>query len=401
MSITTSIFTRAEGAETLVSPEKPKIKIASFIGVTIGGDIGQYQETLSYSRNETRKLYLDEIINAALKLSNDQYNPADALWPLQQIQEIADGKREYNKFRDSLNIALSIGEFFKSEIEKLHQVNGITSSERKIEFINNLNNDKAQYDHFVVIHFAPTGRGLFKMTGVLGAINNSGIERSFEGNGQLVDCISQVAAGIFYSVMNNEFPNWVNPNPNLTWIAGPKNANQLSFKEAKLYCLGQSARLPLASEFLLAQQGGAFRNGGVERILNGEIYFVGDLMRQAGVNYYVTTKATAFGIQTDVQAVVGQTGYVWCVKGTMNQTDTYIQKIYSLRRILDPKGMNILYFPESVEAKNLLSLKAIESLLINSNAFGAELDETLSTLDLMTNEEALKILKANNNWPLK
>jgi hypothetical protein len=139
-----------------------KIKIASYIGVEIGGDIAQYEETLAYSRNQTRKMYMDEVIDAAVKMSGGIFDPTDMLGPLQKLQDSADGKRDINKEIDSAKIGLSVGEFFKSEIEKLHRVNGITNAERKIEFANAfpvinghmVYNSKAQYDHYIFIHMA-------------------------------------------------------------------------------------------------------------------------------------------------------------------------------------------------------------------------------------------------------
>ncbi|MBC7540142.1 MAG: hypothetical protein H7281_15060 [Bacteriovorax sp.] len=378
-----------------------KIKIASYIGVEIGADIGQYEETLAYSRNQTRKMYMDEIVDAAVKLSGGNFNPTGMLGPLQKIQEAADGKRDINKAIDSVGIGFSVGEFFKSEIEKLHRTNGITNSERKIEFVNMfpvingrmMYNSKVQYDHYVFIQLAHIGGGQFKMTGTLGSINENGTERSFEGNGYLVNALAQVAEGIFRSVMEIDRPAWKNPNPVLTWIPGPADISSLDSREARTYCTGQGARLPLADELILAHHGTAYRNGGIDRFRIGENYFVGDQMRQAGVPYIVIFQNDGENGKATVQAVAGQNGKVWCVKGGMNERNTLIQNLYSIRRKLDSKGVSIRFFPENVLSKNLPSIKAVESLLINLNAAEAGLDESLKQEDLLSTDEAISVLK--------
>lgn len=376
--------------------EARKIVINSFIGVEIGADIAQYEETLSLSRNQTRKMYMDEIIDAAYKLSGGLFDPTAMLEPLQKIQEAADRKRDNNKEIDSVKIAFSVSEFFKTEMETLHRRNGITASERRISFanmfpvINNrvMYNPKAQYDHYVFIQMAHIGGGQFRMSGTLGSINN-GLERSFEGSGYLENALAQVTEKIFRSIMEIERPAWINPNPALTWIPGPASISNLDAREARAYCLGQEARLPLADELISAHQGTAYRAGGIDRFIIGENYFVADQMRQAGVPYIVLISNDGEKAKPIVMAVSGQSGRVWCVRGAISEKNATVQTLYSIRRKLDPKGMSLKYFPQSVPSQNLAALKAIESLLIHLNAPGAELGVSLSQSDLMDVDSAI------------
>lgn len=376
-----------------------KIKIASYIGVEIGGDIAQYEETLALSRNQTRKMYMNEVVDAALKLSGGMFDPTAMLAPLQKIQDAADSKRDINKAIDSVGIGFSVGEFFKSAIEKLHAVNGITNAERKISFANMfpmingrmMYNPNVQYDHYVFVQMAHVGGGQFRMSATLGSIND-GAERTYEGEGFLENALQQVAEGIFRSVMATDRPAWKNPNPTLTWVPGPANLQSLDPREARSYCSAQGARLPLADELILASHGTAYRKGGIDRLIIGENYFVADQMRQIGTPYVVIFQNEGINGRANVQAVAGQLGKVWCVIGDVSERNELIQKLYSIRRKLDTKGMNIRFFPENVPAKNLAALKAIESLLINLNAPGAELDISLKQEDLMSSLEALEIL---------
>lgn len=378
-----------------------KIKIASYISVEIGGDIAQYEDTLALSRNQTRRMYMDEVVDAAVKLSGGNFNPASMLGPLQKIQEAADTKREINKVIDSVKIGLSVGEFFKSAIEKLHRVNGITNAERRISFANifpMINgrmtyNSKVQFDHYVFVQMAHVGGGQFRISATLGSISD-GAERTYEGEGFLENALMQASEGIFRSVMATERPAWKNPNPTLTWIPGPADFSSLDPREARIYCSGQGARLPFADELILASHGTVYRKGGIDRLVIGENYFVADQMRQMGVPYVVIFQNEGRNGRANVQAVVGQLGRVWCVKGDVSEKNELIQKLYSTRRKLDSKGMSIRFFPQSVSVKKLSALKAIESLLINLNAPGAELNVSLKQEDLMATDEALEVLRA-------
>jgi hypothetical protein len=379
-----------------------KIRISSFVGVEIGGDIRQYEETLSMSRNQTRKMYIDEVVDAAVKLSGGNFNPASMLAPMQKIQEAADNKRDINKSFDSVRIAFSVGEFFKSSMENLHRINGITNAERKIEFVNIfpvingqvVYNDKTKFDHYIFIQMAHIGSGQFRMSATLGSFSTDATERTYEGSGFLENALYQVAEGIFRSVMQTEATPWNNPNRVLTWIPGPANISSLDAREARLFCSGQEARLPLADELILAHHGTAYRNGGIDRFQIGENYFVADQMRQAGVNYIVMFLNDGRNGNSKIQAVSGQTGRVWCVKGAISERNKLVQDLYSSLRKIEPKGVNVRFFPENISAKNLVSVKAIESLLIHLNAAGAELDVSLKQSDLLSVDEALGELRA-------
>lgn len=381
--------------------DNTKIKIASFIGVEIGGDIAQYEETLSLSRNQTRKMYMDEVVDAAVKLSGGIFDPSFMLAPLQRIQDAADSKRDINKAIDSIGIGFSVGEFFKTAIEKLYTENGITNAERKITFANMfpmingrmMYNSSAQYDHYVFVQMAHVGGGQFRISATLGSLND-GSERTYEGEGYLEKALYQAAEGLFRSVMTSDRPAWKNPNPTLTWVPGPTNLSSLDPREARSFCSAQGARLPLADELILASHGTAYRKGGIDRLDIGENYFVADQMRQMGVPYVVIFNNEGTSGRATVQAVAGHLGKVWCVIGNVSERNTLIQNLYSFRRKIDPKGTDIRFFPENVSEKNLKTLKAIESLLINLNAPGAELDGSLKQEDLMSASEALEVLSA-------
>lgn len=380
-----------------------KVTISSYVGVDLGGDIGQYQETMGNHRNATRKMYMDEVVEAAMKLSQGMFDPTSMLGPLMELQDKADKKRDINKQIDSVGIGFSAGEVFKTEIEKMYKKNGITKSERRIEFVNQfpkingrmMYNAKVQFDHYIYLHITHIGHGTFKVAGTLGSIApaTNGIERSFEGTGSLLQALAQAAEEIFAAVMENDRPAWNNPNPTLTWIPGPKGLDSMDEQEAKAFCMGQNARLPLAEELILAHHGTNYRQGGINRFRIGEVYHTGDQRRQAGVPIGVIFQNDGSNGSVLVQPLAGHKGKVWCVKGTISDRNMLIKKLFQIRRKADPKGISIRFFPENLKPANLEVVKAVESLLINLGVSDARLDSTISQKDFMGAEEALEVLE--------
>lgn len=89
-----------------------KVTISSYVGVDLGGDIGQCEKTMACSRNQTRKMYMDEVVEAAIMLSQGMFHPGPMLGPLQRLQENADLRRDINKEIDAIGIGFSTGELF-------------------------------------------------------------------------------------------------------------------------------------------------------------------------------------------------------------------------------------------------------------------------------------------------
>jgi hypothetical protein len=384
----------------LAAPEK--IKISSYVDADLGGDIGQYEETMSLSRNQTRKMYMDEVVNAALKLSQGLFNPGPMIEPLMKVQENADKKRDINKEIDSIGIGFSMGEFLRSEIEKIYKRNGLQRSERKIEFVNpfpNINgrpayNPNAIFDHYIYLHIAHLGRGVFRISGTLGSIadSTSGIERSFSGDGKLVDALAQVAEEIFRAAHEDERPAWKNPNPQLTWIPGPADLRGLDEQEAKAYCINQGARLPLAEELIMAHHGTNYRSGGINRFKLGEAYHVDDQRRQLGGTFVVTFQNYNDG-RAVIQPTIGTLGKVWCVKGEMSDRNKLIKKLFSIRRKHDPKGNNVVFFSQRIKPAKLPLIFAVESLLTAFGVMDAGVGNSISLEDYMSPSEAVEILE--------
>ena len=121
-----------------------EMTISGFIPVEMDGDIGQYVDTVSKSRDETRAAYMKEVVDAAMELSQGQFDPTDMIKPLMELQEKADTKRDEHVAIDSANIGLAVSAFFSAQLEQFNADNGISNLERKFELVNvfNIQNDQ-------------------------------------------------------------------------------------------------------------------------------------------------------------------------------------------------------------------------------------------------------------------
>jgi hypothetical protein len=376
-----------------------KVRIASFVDVVIAGDVGQYQETVSLHRNETRQMYMNEVVEAAMTLSQGMFDPGSYLQPLMLLQESADKKREQNLKIDEVGIGVSAGELLKAEIEALYEQNQISKSERNIEFITVFDGEgekfkakpKAGYSHYVTLSLVHVGRGYFSVNATVHENKNKGVEQSFNGVGPIEFALKQAAEKIFRSFHEDERPAWENPNPQLTWIQGPSANPMVDEQQAAMYCAGQSARLPYAEELIQAQYATNYRSGGLAGAKAGHLYHVKDIHRQFGTKIVVQVIEDG-GARVDVVATNGRRGHVWCVKGSPGERIQTISQLYALRRSLDQNGMNVKFFPERVNPTALPLIKAVESLLIAVAAPGAKADVSLNPRDLMEPQAAIALL---------
>jgi|GEM_PF-3855361 len=364
------------------------IKISSFIGVELAGDVGQYQQTVAKNRDQTRKAYLNELVEAVLKISQGSYYPELFLDTLSDVQRLANGKRDNDLRIDEVGIGVSAGEIFKLEFEKNYQEKGVNLSERKVEFVRelpSLSSDRKisaiPFNHYVQLTVIHVGQGEFKVSGTLGKISSKGegIERSFTGEGSLVEALTLSARSMFLAIHQIEYPRWETPLSNLTWIKAPQKA--VTTSEAQLFCRGQKARLPYAEELILAEQGAGLREGSIESFKKFDSYHVADLrFQKTNLSLYVGDELKLIG--TSVSAKV------WCVRGDISPRQVLINKLFSYRRVFDPKGYSSLFFKDLIVRENLRKVLAIESVLIDLNAFDMSFNSQISSLDYIEPAES-------------
>ena len=186
--------------------------------------------------------------------------------------------------------------------------------------------------------------------------------RSFSAQGPVGDVGGLLAGKVVDFLQGVEYPNWENPQPQLTWIAPAFPQTKVSAQLAARYCEGQKARLSYTAELLQAALGGNYRKGGIGPLIGNSEYIVADQNRYDGQYYYTTSETAQAQTGGPVHTAAGHgtvTGYYWCVRGTPSRDTLFDQAIYRLIR-------------QNQQAMRRDVVVALEYVLIKRNEFGSE-----------------------------
>ncbi len=186
--------------------------------------------------------------------------------------------------------------------------------------------------------------------------------RSFAVEGPIGEVGGALAAQVVDFLQGVEYPNWENPQPQLTWIAPAFPQTRVRAELAARYCEGQRARLPFAVELLQAAMAGNYRGGGIGPLFSNSTYIVADRNRYDEQYYYSTREdaQTQTGGPLYTSAGHGSvTGYYWCVRGKPSKDTLFDQAIYRLIR-------------QNQQQKRPKVVSALEYVLAKRNDLGAE-----------------------------
>ena len=204
--------------------------------------------------------------------------------------------------------------------------------------------------------------------------------KSFSADGPIAEVGGLLAAKVVDFLQGVEYPNWENPDPQLTWIAPAFPQTKVSAQLAARYCEGQKARLPYTAELLQAAMGGNYRKGGIGPLLTDSTYVVADRNRYDAQYYYTTgeTAQTQTGGPVHTSAGHGAIiGYYWCVRGEPSKNILFDQAIYRLIR-------------QSQQQKRQGVVGALEYVLAKRNDLG--LDPLRSGSGTISHEESFQSL---------
>jgi hypothetical protein len=179
--------------------------------------------------------------------------------------------------------------------------------------------------------------------------------RSFAADGALGEVGGLLAVKVMDFLQGEEYPNWQNPQPQLTWIAPAFPQTKVSPQLAVRYCEGQKARLPYAAELLQASMAGSYRKGGVGPLFDNSTYIVADRNRYDEQYYYSTGEGAQTQTGGPLHTSAGHgpvTGYYWCVRGAPSKDTLFDQALYRLiRQIQQQKRPKVVFALEYVLAK--------------------------------------------------
>ncbi|MSQ60319.1 MAG: hypothetical protein EXR36_11935 [Betaproteobacteria bacterium] len=179
--------------------------------------------------------------------------------------------------------------------------------------------------------------------------------KSFSAQGPIDEVGWLLANKVMDFLQGMVYPNWENPQPQLTWIAPSFPQTKVRAQLAVRYCEGQKARLPYAVELLQASMAGNYREGGIGPLISNATYIVADRNRYDEQYYYSTFEnaQTQTGGPLHTSAGHGSvTGYYWCVRGEPSKETLFDQALYRiLRQNQQQKRKEVVFALEYVLAR--------------------------------------------------
>jgi hypothetical protein len=396
-----------------------------------GGDIGQFETTMSQDRDSVRKMFWNDLMSEIQKLAKAGAVVEKMIEPMANILLKFDQVHDIHKAKDIINIDFSLENQFKAALDKLYQVNDIRDSQRKLQISQGTNGDllaayirkisvetplgisisqqeinvkKAlemyeQIDYISYGTFSSLGKGNFQLTfHIVG--NKNGITRNFISRGKLVVAVDQLAREVFDFFQANVYEEWKSPYEKLTWLPMPKNEerqrqinetndwNLYSFNEAKSYCQARGYRLPFAKELLMAESGTKYQAGGIQALYPYANWAVADRRESNENSWAIPANAGATNGIFMGDGSIPMRGVFWCVKGSPDKEIVLVDKIWSLKR----KYRN----------KNLEVYNALETLRFELADYGANSGELIfwngefiKTENYESVDEALLVLAKN------
>lgn len=365
-----------------------------------GGDLGQYQTTMSQDRDSVRKEFWNELMDQVNKLAEKGMAVEAMLEPMANILMMFDQVHDIHKAKDIVNIDFSLEHQFKGAFDQLFKQYDVRDQNRKIQiskgtkpdllqsYIRGISSKRPfgkpitqdelnvkyalelynQIDYLAFGTFSSMGKGDFQLTFHLSG-NKNGVTRNFISRGKLLVAVDDLAKQVFDYFQKNVYEDWNTPHTQLTWLPMPINAERqrqidesnvyelYSFTEAKSYCQARGYRLPYAKELLMAESGTGYKQGGIDNLIQHASYAVADKRSTNGKLWVIPRNGGATGGPFMVDSSVPLKGVFWCVKGTPLPEISFNEKLWSLLR----KFRN----------NNLEAFTALETLRIEIGDFDA------------------------------
>ena len=402
-----------------------------------GGDIGQYQTTMSQDRDTVRKEFWEELMSEVGKLAQAGASVETMLEPMANILLKFDQVHDMHKAKDVINIDFSMESQFKSALDGYYNKYDIRDTQRKVQISRGIDSDlltayirkismekplgehisqaeidvkKAlamynQIDYISYGTFSSLGKGDFQLTfHIVG--NKNGAVRNFMTRGRLVEALDELAKQVFDFFQANVYEEWKTPYGKLIWLPMPKNEERdrsikesnvwdiYAFNEAKSYCQARGYRLPFAKELLLAESGTKYQEGGIQSLYPYAKWAVAD-KRESNENTWAIpgNSGASNGIFMGDSSLTMR-GVFWCVKGQPASDVVLLDKIWSLIRKFRNKNFEIY--------------RALQTLRFEMSDYCAESNQLIFWGDNYVNvkifesvDDALEVLKNNGiniNW---
>lgn len=404
-----------------------------------GGDIGQYETTMSQDRDSVRKMFWQELMDEMQKLAEKGAVVEKMLEPMANILLKFDQLHDIHKAKDIINIDYSLEQQFKASLDNLFTRFDVRDNQRKIQISRGTNTDllsayireiskerpfgssitqteldvkKAlemyeQIDYLAYGSFSSLGRGQFQLTFHITG-NKNGVTRNFISRGTLTEAVDALAREVFDFFQANVYEEWKAPYSQLTWLPMPINPERermiyetnnfglYTFNEAKTYCQARGYRLPFAKELILAETGTKYQEGGITALYPYAKWAVADRRTLNENNWIIPANGDATGGFFMGEGSISMKGVFWCVRGNTAKDVVLIDKIWSLIRKSRNKNIEVYTALQTLRFE-LGDYAALPKELIfwNGSFINVEIYESV--------EEAMDILKKNGielEWTL-
>lgn len=345
-----------------------KLSIWTNVPFYAGGDLAQYQLTVSQTRAQVRQQLMVELSDTLVKLAGSGARPDAMLEPLADILLAFDQLQDLHKARDVQRVGMSLENHFRAALDQRFIRNDVREPARRIQFSagprpevlnkylegrvsapqisNPLGGEPARtlalaaelrraIDFMAYGTFSNLGGGGFQLTLQLTSLSD-GVTRSFVARGPLLEAVEELAQDVFDYFQKNVYPDWEPANGLLEWLPRPANplraGTGYSFQEANAFCAERGYRLPYARELLDAADGGPYKRGGVDRLLPNASYPVLD-RRHVQENYFLKP-GSAHLTGGNIQPIAGfpDIAYFWCVRGQASPSVLFLELLWKLHR---------------------------------------------------------------------
>jgi hypothetical protein len=342
-----------------------------------GADYAEFEYTMNQNRDQVRRMLMQEFGEVLIPMASSFSDLNELAKTLYQIIMAFDQVHNQHKDEAVQGIRISFENEFRAAIDELYRANGGGDELRKMEFLypgSPLVKDikahsqrkslpqevLASMDYVLYGSYTMQGGGNISVTLTVEKLK-TGQTRSFEVTAPINVAMQRLARKVFAFFQSNDYTEWMDPQPNLTWIPPAPTQPKTTANIAKLYCRGQGARLPYARELLLASQGSSLRPGGIPPLVEGNIYLILD-KQYWDKQYYFFTGSSGEASGGPVRTGAGYgviNGAYWCVRGPVSKDVRFYEDVYELIRR-----------PETTKPVR----EALECILAKLDDFGAEMD---------------------------
>lgn len=388
-------FSTLVGASDFKLNSNSKVTIWPDVLFVQGADLANFNLTIRQTRDQVRKMLWQEFSDTLIPLAMSGADAAALAPILADILLTFDRMHEVHKAEAVKGMNISLESMLRATIDNLYVQYSISDAQRKMSFSRNsemvsavkfaqMNQTQLKpgiaekafidVDYFMYGTYTILSGGQIELNLTIENYR-SGETRSFLGRGQVQEAIENLSRSVFDFFQGNEYPDWINPQPHLVWVAPAPGAKEMSAQLATKICKSQNARLPFAEELLMAAAASPYQPGGIPEIGEHEVYVVADRTRWNEQEYYFSWRTDEFLGPVKTNAGMGAVlAKYWCVKGDPADSIRYSQNLYRILRI----------------SKDSTVKKAIEYLLNQMSDSGANPDFSTAFANVETALMALR-----------